>query len=280
MTAQKTARCPNFADLSETEALQALAAYPLAASGVARLDSGLTSLQLLDIGYFARELARPGYEAMQNLKQQLQQGGWPGERAAAVTGAEAAGSEAVAEIIDGTIRRIDLNYHSRHADPADEVGEAVSRERVSQIMQDLGLESGAYPESLLEAVSANLHGKSPSRLVSARFYFFPVDLDRDGETEYLLLEQGIYYTWIPGRDPTDAEEPVPGADEDGNFYNYILFYRDDEETNFGWSTRTRYRSDTDQPTINMLLRGDFRVVPPTPPRWGQIQVGGENINFN
>ena len=241
-------------------------------SQMARLDSGQTSLQLLDIGYFARELARPGYEAMQSLKQQLQQGAWPGDRADAVTGAEAAGNEAIADAIDGAIRRIDLHYHSDYADPADEAGEAFSAQRVPQILQEMGVVAGDYPESLVAAVRANLHGKSPASLASGRFHFFPVDLDRDGESEYLLLVQGLSRLWTPEPETEETD------DTDGTFRNYILFYRDDEETNFGWSTRILSARGFDESTIERLRQGDFRVAPPTPPRWGQIQVGDATIN--
>ena len=245
-------------------------------SQMARLDLGLTSLQRLDIGYFARELARPGYEAMQNLKQQLEQGTWPGDRTAAVTGAEAAGPDAVADTIDGAIRRIDLYYRSDYADPADEAGEAFSSQRVTQIMQEMGVVAGAYPESLVAAVRANLMANGPSHLASGRFHFFPVDLDRDGETDYLLLEQGIYRYWVP---QPDADETDQVDDTDGTFRNYVLFYRDDEAPGpGGWGTRILTGQGFDESAIDLLQQGDFRVVPPTPPRWGQIQVGDFTIN--
>ena len=88
MTAQKTARSPNLADLGEAEALQALAAYPLAASGVARLDSGLINRTFLArtaaAGEFVLQAVNPAltpesgadlHEDIEHLTAYLQQAG-------------------------------------------------------------------------------------------------------------------------------------------------------------------------------------------------------------
>ena len=191
-------------------------------SQMARLDSGAVSLEEFDFEYFANYLDKPGYDALQDLK-------------AKVSGAN-----------PEVARKIDDLYRER---------KDLTEDEIWQLAETI---VGDYPQTLVQPIYETMDNYSSRRVSKMTFHLLPLDLDRDGETDYLMTKTG-----------THSSDSM------------VLFYREAGE----WKTTTldygRYAhnelgetADYDA-VVESLRRGEFKIASP---RWNQIEVDGITLH--
>ena len=191
---------------------------------------------------------RPGYEALQALRDSVPHR--DPDTAAELTEA-LDDRRALAERLRGFFDEADQDNEMQRYDA-----------RIGEILEGMGLsltdadtdadtdeDADAAPRSLAGAVYGALRQQEQFRLIESEYHLLTVDMDADGETEYLLVREDLGY-----------------FDFHGN-QNYSLLYLESPET--GWHTEL-YTGPGDPATINRLLQGDFTI---TPQRWHQIEVG-------
>lgn len=179
-----------------------------------RLTDGRLDIADLDIAYFRWQLARAGYEALQAIKEQY------------------------GETEPGVVVRIDELYRDpTHASPS------VTVESFQSLVQVVGDEP---PLALWEAI----HQQEQSRLAYTRqYYLLPVDLDEDGQDEYLLAAELRYQL------------------------NLGLYYLDGQQWDFAAMTSLYPRQDEDLAAfIQALKNGQIELIRP---RWHDIQIQGK-----
>ena len=126
-------------------------------SQLAQLESGKVKPEDFDIHYFRRDLMKPGYEALQKLKQDFNES-----------------HPAVAIAIDSLYRD-----HTNKTNPID-------RDQLFKAIRVLP--EHTIPTALADAIYADLIS-NPWRLRNIKdYYLMPVDLDEDGSNDYVLVD--------------------------------------------------------------------------------------------
>ena len=184
-------------------------------SQLGRLERGEVSLEDFDYRYLRYQLVGPGYRALQELKQEV----LPEHPAVAL--------------------RIDALY-------ADFRGEGIETDRAA-LLSAIQFAGESYPEPLGDAIFGHLTA-NPGRLgFNQSYHLFPIDLDQDSDTEYLLVEQGAA------------------------FHRLTLFYRQDTAWRNASLTPERVNPYHPQELIEALEGGEFRL---RPPRWRELEADG------
>lgn len=133
-------------------------------SQLARLESGTVALNALDIGYISRALGRPGYLAMQDLKQR------------------------VAATDPDVVARIDASYG-----PRDDGGGGLRDPAQFRAALTVWPADWTPPVALLDALYAKC-GTTPRFSAVARTYLLDVDLDGDGVSEPIsVIDRGVWH---------------------------------------------------------------------------------------
>lgn len=183
------------------------------ASQLDRLESGEVALEDFDYFYFRNELARPGYQALQEMK----------------TGIAAENPQ---------IRvRIDRLY----ADPAD----ATSGPSLEDFTASIEVLQGTMPDDVAQVIYDQVGTQSWRFMDTLTYYLLPLDLNADGDMDYLLIRNSEYWNAM------------------------TLFYREAEV----WQQRELRPLSAnieDQATLIEAVRnGDFSVAPQT---WNQLII--------
>ena len=213
-----------------------------AASQMARLNSGEVTPEDFDIPYLYHHLARPGYEALQEVKERSR-------------GTDPETAERIEDYISHH-----AGLYRRRVSREDMAAEDLKQRRVDEIMQAMVVSESTHPASLVTAVSDDVSRYSHWLLDIMEFHIHPVNLNGDGDTEYLVI--GV--------------RAKPERDEDATI-ELFLYYRDYRQPDV-WRRdgvrRIRYGSLPDDDTLDRLVQGEFTV---SPLRWNQIEVGDFTI---
>lgn len=186
------------------------------ASQLSRLDSGEVTLEGFDYFYFRNELARPGYEALQDMKTGI-------------------------AVDNPQIRvRIDRLY----ADPVD----ATSGPSFEDFTAAIEVLEGNMPDDVAQAIYDQVGTQSWRFMDTLNYYLLPLDLNDDGQQDYLLIRNSEYWNAM------------------------TLFYREGD----GWSQR-ELRSmtaitESQDALIEAIRSGNYRVQPQ---RWNQLVIEGQ-----
>jgi hypothetical protein len=126
------------------------------ASQLQRLDSGQVSPDDFDVRYFRYDLARPGYEALEAIKQKY------------------------ADSNPELVLRIDQLYSGRQ--PAE------SALTQAKLLAAIKTTSGEIPAALGEQLFKDLQDSDWAAQHVIKYYLLPVDANADGQTEYLYVQ--------------------------------------------------------------------------------------------
>ena len=200
-------------------------------SQLLRVESGSIERAALDVEYFARELARPGHLALEALKEQA------ADDPDFLARIESALTSPAPYLQSGNV------IHPLELRPAD-----------LEVPADLRAEIEALRVIGLDMVTPEGRYVSPA----ARTFVFGVDLDQNGETDYVvvqLLEQ-------------------PGTGEAGyRFHKAIHFYAEGER----WQRRELgFKGPTDVAGLyDALAEGDVEL---RPSRFRGLSIGGVELD--
>ncbi len=183
-------------------------------SQMARLEQGKVTISDFDFSYFRHQLAGPGYQALQQIKADY------------------------ADSHPEVVVRIDALYQLHQDETA--VPSAV---QLSQVIK--GVEN-TVPEALMTAIVAHLQADTWRLAQNSGYYLKTLDLDGDGQQDYLLIEENDY-------------SPA-----------FTLFYFDQG----GWlkhplDWHNRHQQSSGQDLIEAIKASDFELILP---RWKQIRV--------
>lgn len=190
------------------------------ASQLDRLAQGAIAPEDFDVHYFRQHLARPGYEALQTLQAQT------GQPALAL--------------------RIEALYSDRNPEPV------VDRARIAAAFES----EQALPTALVDRMVQDLQARTWALSHNRAYLVLSADLDRDGQTEYLLATEREHDTQL------DAY-----VWEDNGWQRYGLSQRGN-----GANIRAGGEARDGQDLLEQLRRGDFQL---TPPRWQRIVLGDQ-----
>ncbi|GGO74247.1 DUF4153 domain-containing protein [Bowmanella pacifica] len=184
-------------------------------SQMARLSQDKLAADEVDIHYFHSQLAGPGYRALQKIRADYGQ------------------------TYPELSMRIDALYQKN-----EEMDLAAFQVQLAKVIE--GAES-TWPDGLLAAITQHLH-EQPWRLAQNQGYYLKaVDLNSDGQQDFLLMEESIH-------------QP-----------EFSLYYLTDD----GWQVKSlhlRIAPDTDLKALTAAIKSsDFAVVLP---KWQQIRVKG------
>lgn len=184
-------------------------------SQLVRLDSGATTVEDFDIAYFRWQLGKPGHAALQQLKTRY------------------------GDTHPALVVRIDSLYRDLQ-----QTGPAVDR---ASFLAAIEVLRGEMPESLGEAIYQSVAGNPWLTEQIQSYRLLPVDLDRNGEEDYLLFEQGP------------------------RFNRATLYYREGD----GWQSTGMSIRDADPNIRDTTLPehidpNDVRLAPP---RWNHLWIG-------
>ncbi len=203
-------------------ALMLLTASPLldfrkiaVASQLQRVEAGVTPLEKLDFQYFRRSLARPGYLALENLKREF------------------------GESRPDILLKIETAYYGyRDVDDID-VAKDIFLRNLRRADDD------PLPDGLDEALHQWAQDNRWSLARAQAFYLQPVDLDGDGEQDYLLVQINDRYDQV------------------------YLFTRHQHIWRRTQMSQVNDRGDR-QPLEPLLEAGQLELVPP---RWQLLKIG-------
>jgi len=183
-----------------------------------RLADNKVSVEDFDLSYFRRHLVRPGYEGLQTLKAQY------------------------GETHPGLLIRINALY-------ADSNNEQPSSTR-DEFIAAITLLSDNPPEALLTAIYKQ-ETKNHWNIQQTQQYFLQaLDLDKDGDQEYLWIEKKYEHTVIK------------------------LFFQQDQEWKSSYLGSFRKDKDGADQFYQALLAGEIKVAPS---RWNDVIIGGQRF---
>ena len=134
------------------------------ASQMQRLDAGLTKPDDFDVHYFRNDLARPGYEALELIKQQYAQSN------------------------PELVLRIDQLYRNAKS-PSSEFTKA-------NLLAAIKSTSGDIPEDLAEQLFKDLGDGEWAAQRVKKYYVLPLDANEDGQIEYLYAQAFDTYSHV------------------------------------------------------------------------------------
>ena len=135
-------------------------------SQIARLNDGKVTLKEFDYNYFASNLGRQGYLAMQDLKAQIQN----------------SHPEQVA-----IIERMYVNPDFETVKELETLSEFIAHS-VFWPQQE------AFPDDLIESIFDTVHFSNWAPLNSHSFYFIAIDLNNDEKLEYVFIDETNHFT--------------------------------------------------------------------------------------
>ncbi len=183
-----------------------------------RLADNKVSVEDFDLSYFRRHLARPGYEGLQTLKAQY------------------------GETHPGLLIRINALY-------ADSNNERPSSTR-DEFIAAITLLSDNPPEALLTAIYKQ-ETKNHWNIQQTQQYFLKaLDLDMDGDQEYLWIEKKYEHTVIK------------------------LFFQQDQQWKSSYLGSFRKDKNSADQFYQALLAGEIKVAPS---RWNDVIIGGQRF---
>jgi uncharacterized protein DUF4153 len=183
-----------------------------------RLADNKVTVEDFDLSYFRRHLARPGYEGLQTLKAQY------------------------GETHPGLLIRINALY-------ADSNNEQPSSTR-DEFIAAITLLSDNPPEALLTAIYRQ-ETKNHWNIQQTQQYFLQaLDLDKDGDQEYLWIEKKHEHTVIK------------------------LFFQQDQQWKSSYLGSFRKDKDNLDLFYQALIAGEIKVVPS---RWNDVIIGGQRF---
>ena len=183
-----------------------------------RLADNKVSVEDFDLSYFRRHLARPGYEGLQTLKAQY------------------------GETHPGLLIRINALY-------ADSNNERPSSTR-DEFIAAITLLSDNPPDALLTAIYKQ-ETKNHWNIQQTQQYFLQaLDLDKDGDQEYLWIEKKYEHTVIK------------------------LFFQQDQQWKSSYLGSFRKDKDNADQFYQALLAGEIKVAPS---RWNDVIIGGQRF---
>ncbi|MBL1457028.1 MAG: DUF4153 domain-containing protein [Methylophaga sp.] len=183
-----------------------------------RLADNKVTVEDFDLSYFRRHLARPGYEGLQNLKAQY------------------------GETHPGLLIRINALY----ADSNNEQSSSTRDEFIAAIT----LLSDNPPEALLTAIYKQ-ETKNHWNIQQTQQYFLKaLDLDMDGDQEYLWIEKKYEHTVIK------------------------LFFQQDQQWKSSYLGSFRKDKNSADQFYQALLAGEIKVAPS---RWNDVIIGGQRF---
>ena len=183
-----------------------------------RLADNKVTVEDFDLSYFRRHLARPGYEGLQTLKAQY------------------------GETHPGLLIRINALY-------ADSNNEQPSSTR-DEFIAAITLLSDNPPEALLTAIYKQ-ETKNHWNIQQTQQYFLQaLDLDKDGDQEYLWIEKKHEHTVIK------------------------LFFQQHQQWKSSYLGSFRKDKDNLDLFYQALIAGEIKVVPS---RWNDVIIGGQRF---
>ena len=183
-----------------------------------RLADNKVTVEDFDLSYFRRHLARPGYEGLQTLKAQY------------------------GETYPGLLIRINALY-------ADSNNEQPSSTR-DEFIAAITLLSDNPPDALLTAIYKQ-ETKNHWNIQQTQQYFLQaLDLDKDGDQEYLWIEKKYEHTVIK------------------------LFFQQDQQWKSSYLGSLRKDKDNADQFYQALLAGEIKVAPS---RWNDVIIGGQRF---
>lgn len=183
-----------------------------------RLADNKVTVEDFDLSYFRRHLARPGYEGLQTLKAQY------------------------GETHPGLLIRINALY----ADSNNEQPSSTRDEFIAAITRL----SDNPPEALLTAIYKQ-ETKNHWNIQQTQQYFLQaLDLDKDGDQEYLWIEKKYEHTVIK------------------------LFFQQDQQWKSSYLGSFRKDKDNLDLFYQALIAGEIKVVPS---RWNDVIIGGQRF---
>lgn len=188
------------------------------ANQLQRLDDNKVTVEDFDLSYFRRHLARPGYEGLQTLKAQY------------------------GEAHPSLLVRINALY-------ANSNNERPSSTR-DEFIAAITLLSDNPPEALLTAIYQQ-ETKNHWNIQQTQQYFLQaLDLDKDGNQEYLWIEKKHEHTVIK------------------------LFFQQDQQWKSSYLGSFREDKDNVDQFYQALLAGEIKVVPS---RWNDVIIGDQRF---
>lgn len=183
-----------------------------------RLADNKVTVEDFDLSYFRRHLARPGYEGLQTLKAQY------------------------GEDHPGLLVRINALYANGN-------NERPSSSR-DEFIAAITLLSDNPPETLLTTIYQQ-ETKNHWNIQQTQQYFLQaLDLDNDGDQEYLWIEKKHEHTVIK------------------------LFFQQDEQWKSSYLGSFRKDKDNVDQFYQALLAGEIKVAPS---RWNDVIIGGQRF---
>lgn len=183
-----------------------------------RLADNKVTVEDFDLSYFRRHLARPGYEGLQTLKAQY------------------------GETHPGLLIRINALY-------ADSNNERPSSTR-DEFIAAITLLSDNPPEALLTAIYKQ-ETKNHWNIQQTQQYFLQaLDLDKDGDQEYLWIEKKHEHTVIK------------------------LFFQQNQQWKSSYLGSFRKDKDNLDLFYQALIAGEIKVAPS---RWNDVIIGGQRF---
>jgi hypothetical protein len=131
---------------------------------LARLVSGLTSIEDFDISYFARSLAKPGYAGLQSLKAQYQE----------------------------THPNIAIRINAFYENP-NNIADSTSEEEFLAAIEYIWERP---PENLLTVIYQNETKNQWELKNTVKYYLAPVELNDDNQFEYILVKRQENYDYL------------------------------------------------------------------------------------
>ena len=135
-------------------------------SQIARLNDGKVTLKEFDYDYFASNLGRQGYLAMQDLKAQIQN----------------SHPEQVA-----IIERMYVNPDFETVKELETLSEFIAHSLFWSQQE-------VFPDELVESIFDTMHFSNWAPLNSHSFYFIAIDLNSDGKLEYVFIDETNHFT--------------------------------------------------------------------------------------
>lgn len=183
-----------------------------------RLADNKVTVEDFDLSYFRRHLARPGYEGLQTLKAKY------------------------GETHPGLLIRINALY-------ADSNNERPSSTR-DEFIAAITLLSDNPPDALLTAIYKQ-ETKNHWNIQQTQQYFLQaLDLDKDGDQEYLWIEKKYEHTVIK------------------------LFFQQDQQWKSSYLGSFRKDKDNADQFYQALLAGEIKVAPS---RWNDVIIGDQRF---
>lgn len=188
-------------------------------SQLQRLEAKKISPDELDVQYFRAHLARPGYLALETLKTRYAQSN----------------------------PQLVFRINNLYADRSTEEPESSKQEFIAAVK----VSSGTFPDDLASAIFADISNEYSWEIQNLKnYYLMPVDMDNDGQLEYLFLKEMKEHTSID------------------------LYFIDNKK----WQTikfHNTEKNDFEKEFFKAVAAGQFEVIQP---KWQDLSIGGRRLH--